>query len=131
MFPRPIDAPDAPHPEGGYTQALLVPPNRGLLVISGQVPVTTDGAVPATFRGQCETVWSNLVAQLRAAGLTLDHLVKVTTYLADRTHREENGAIRRAVLGARRPALTVIIADIYDPAWMLEIEAFAITDPQP
>jgi 2-iminobutanoate/2-iminopropanoate deaminase len=33
--------------------------------------------------------------------------------------------VRREVLGTHAPALTVIITGIYDPRWLLEIEAVA------
>lgn len=125
MILTPIESPDGPAASGGYSQALAVGGATRLLFISGQIPEARDGTVPAAFADQCRLVWSHIEAQLRAAGMGLDNLVKVTTFLSDRAHAEENGAIRRAVLGDRRPALTVIIAGIYDPAWLLEIEAVA------
>jgi 2-iminobutanoate/2-iminopropanoate deaminase len=125
MARRTFDAPDAPAPEGGYTQAVELRGPARVLHVSGQIPVAPDGSVPATFREQCRLAWSNVEAQLRAAGMTLDDLVKVTTYLADRAHGPENGEIRREMLGDRTPALTVVVAGIYDPAWLLEIEAVA------
>lgn len=51
--------------------------------------------------------------------------MKVTTFLSDRAYAAENSAIRREILGAREPALTIIIAGIFDPAWLLEIEVIA------
>ncbi|WP_423602369.1 RidA family protein [Sphingomonas sp. MS122] len=121
----PVDAPDAPQPGGGYSQAMLVEPGRSLLFVSGQIPVDSEGVVPADFAAQCRLVWRNIGAQLAAAGMDLTHLVKVTTFLGDRAYREENGAIRREILGDHFPALTVIVCDIYDPEWLLEIEAVA------
>lgn len=122
---RAINAAEAPAPSGGYAQALEVKAPSRLLFISGQIPVDKAGAVPATFAAQCRLVWAHIDAQLKAAGMTLDHLVKVTTYLGDRKHALDNSAIRREVLGARSPALTVLIAGIYDSDWLLEIEAIA------
>ena len=122
---RPINAADAPAPSGGYAQAVEVKAPSRLLFISGQIPVDKAGTVPNTFAAQCRLVWAHIEAQLRAAGLTLDHLVKVTTYLGNRQHALENSAIRREVLGSRAPALTVLIAGIYDSDWLLEIEAIA------
>jgi 2-iminobutanoate/2-iminopropanoate deaminase len=122
---RAVNAPDAPAPSGGYAQAVELKAPSRLLFISGQIPVDKAGAVPKTFAAQCRLVWAHVEAQLKAAGMTLDHLVKVTTYLGDRKHALENSAIRREVLGARSPALTVLIAGIYDSDWLLEIEAIA------
>lgn len=120
-----LNAPGAPKSSGGYAQAALVESATKFLFISGQIPESPDGHVPATFREQCLLVWQNIEAQLHAAGMSFDNLVKVTTFLPDRKYRTENGAIRREVLGSRTPALTVIIAGIYDEAWLLEIEAIA------
>ncbi len=58
-------------------------------------------------------------AILRSVGLT------VSDFLSDRAYREANSRIRKRVLGDARPALTVIIAEIYSEAWLLEIEAVA------
>jgi enamine deaminase RidA (YjgF/YER057c/UK114 family) len=57
---------------------------------------------------------------------TLDDLVKVTTFLADRRFAAENRAVRQAVLGGRAPALTVVITGIFDETWLIEIEGVAM-----
>ncbi|MCK2220063.1 RidA family protein [Actinomadura sp. ATCC 31491] len=120
-----IDPSDAPAPQGGYTQALAVAGASRLLFVSGQIPETPDGQVPEGFEAQCRLVWANVLAALRAAGMDVPNLVKVTTYLSDRAHAGTNGAVRREVLGDHRPALTVVVAGIFDPRWLLEIEAVA------
>jgi enamine deaminase RidA (YjgF/YER057c/UK114 family) len=120
-----IEAADAPAAAGGYAQGVLVEEARRMLFVSGQIPVDRDGAVPDGFRAQAHLAWRNLQAQLRAAGMTLDNLVKVTVFLADRAHRLENREVRLEVLGDRRLAMTVIIAGIFDEAWLIEIEGIA------
>lgn len=119
------DAPDAPAAQGGYAQAMEVVAPARLLFVSGQVPLFADGSRPDDFAGQCRQAWANLEAQLRAAGLGLDNLVKVTTFLARREDAVENRAIRNEILGGRRVALTVILPAIFDEAWLIEIEAVA------
>lgn len=57
--------------------------------------------------------------------MSVANLVKVTTFLGDREHAAVNSAVRKEVLGEHRPALTVIIAGIFDPARLLEVEAIA------
>lgn len=125
MKTRPIDAPDAPPPATGYAQAMEVTGASRLLFISGQIPVDAADRLPADFRAQCRQAWANVEAQLRAAGMGLQNLVKVTTFLADRRYTKENRAVRIEVLGELQPALTVIITGIYDKAWLVEIEAIA------
>lgn len=125
MAIAPVNAPVAPQPSGGYAQAVRLSDFDELVFVSGQIPVDVDGAVPEAFAEQCRLVWRNVEAQLRAAGMGLADIVKVTTFLSDRAHAEENSAIRQEVLAGLTPALTIIIAGIYDPAWLLEIEVVA------
>lgn len=120
-----IESSRVPPALGGYSQALRIVGADELLFISGQIPEDRDGDIPSGFTAQCEQVWANVVAQLDAAGMEVADLVKVTTYLSDRQHAAENSRIRAAVLGEHRPALTVLIAGIFDPRWLLEIEAIA------
>jgi enamine deaminase RidA (YjgF/YER057c/UK114 family) len=125
MQRRAVDADDAPKPVGGYAQAVEISSPARLLFISGQIPVTPDGAVPERFEDQARLVWQNLIAQLGAAGMTLDSLVKVTYFLSDRKYIPEYRRVRQEVLGDRRIALTTIITGIFDEKWLLEIEAIA------
>jgi 2-iminobutanoate/2-iminopropanoate deaminase len=122
---RALNAPHAVQPTGSYPQAVEVAGAQRLLFISGQIPVRADGEVPKGFKEQARLAWANVEAQLRAAGMTLDNLVKVTIFLSERAYSVENREIRRAVLGDRPVALTVIITGIFDAAWLLEIEAIA------
>lgn len=122
---RPVNALEAPQPAGGYAQALEVTGAARLLFISGQIPETADGIVPADFEGQAKLCWNNIEAQLAAAGMTLDNLVKATIFLADRKFAMPNRAVRNEVLAGRQIALTVIICTIFDEKWLLEIEASA------
>ena len=119
------NAANAPAPAGGYSQAVEVTGATTILYISGQIPETADGHVPERFEAQARMVWQHLIAQLAAAQMTTANLVKVTTFLSSREHVDVNGAVRREVLGDHAPALTVIITGIYDPRWLLEIEAIA------
>jgi 2-iminobutanoate/2-iminopropanoate deaminase len=126
MKGRSINATDGPAPSGGYSQAFEVEGAKRILHISGQIPVEADGSVPKEFEGQARLAWKNLERQLVAAGMGLENIVKHTTYLSSREYRAANSKVRQEVLGGLSPALTVIIADIYDASWLLEIEAVAM-----
>ena len=122
---RPLTGDGSPPVQGSYPQAVEVSGATRWLFLSGQVPVGPNGAPPADFRGQCEQVWANVQTQLAAAGMSLDNLVKVTTFLASRDHAVENREVRLRVLDGRQPALTVVIVDLFEDGWMVEIEAVA------
>ncbi|GIH24321.1 hypothetical protein Aph01nite_26310 [Acrocarpospora phusangensis] len=110
---------------GGYRHSYEITPPTRLVFVSGQIPVAPDGTLPTDFATQCRQTWANLAHALAQHEMDLSNLVKVTTFLSDRAHRAENSTIRREVLNGHTPALTVIIADIFDDAWLLEIEAIA------
>ncbi|WP_409526051.1 RidA family protein [Nitrincola sp. MINF-07-Sa-05] len=120
-----IESVSAPRAIGSYSQAILVEQAGKLLFVSGQVPETPDGKVPKDFESQCRLVWSNVVAQLKAAELSVSNLTKVTIFLSSREYAEMNSRIRQEILGEHRPALTIIIAGIFEEEWLLEIEAIA------
>jgi 2-iminobutanoate/2-iminopropanoate deaminase len=120
-----INSPLAPQPAGGYAQAVALADYQQLLFISGQIPVTVDGQIPADFAAQAHLAWHNVIAQLESAGMSITNLVKVTVFLAARDYTMENRRVRQAVLGDHKVAMTVIIADIFDERWLLEIEAVA------
>src|SRR3984885_824485 len=81
MQRRDLNAPDAPLPVAAYTQAIEVSGATRTLYISGQVGQRTDGTIPDDIVEQSRLAWQNLEAQLKAAGMTLDNLVKITTIL--------------------------------------------------
>jgi enamine deaminase RidA (YjgF/YER057c/UK114 family) len=125
MKRREINADGAPPPVGGYAQALEITGASRILFISGQIPTEKNGTVPESFEAQARLVWANIIAQLRAADMTLDNLVKVTFFLSDRKYIPDYRRVRQEVLENRRVALTTIITGIFDEAWLLEIEAVA------
>jgi len=125
MQKRSFSAKSAFVPTTGYAQATEVTGAQRLLFISGQTPTFADGTVPEGFEAQAKLVWRNIESQLKEAGMTLDNVVKHTTFLADRRYAMANRAIRVATLGDRSPAATVIICGIFDESWLIEVEAVA------
>ena len=69
-------------------------------------------------------MWSNNAAILASAGMTLDHVVRVTSYLGDAADAETNAAARIAALGRAVPT-TAIVAGHLDDSWLVEIEVIA------
>jgi 2-iminobutanoate/2-iminopropanoate deaminase len=68
--------------------------------------------------------WQNMQAQLRAAGMEIENLVKITTI--DRAAVAKVRAGRAAVLGTHRAAGTLIIGGLSNPAWKIEVEGIGV-----
>ena len=112
-------------PSSGYSMGLEIGQHRRLLFVSGQVPEKPDGRVPERFEAQCEQAWRNVIEVLASAGLGVEHLVKINTFLTDKSQVAANRAVRRKMLGGNEPASTAMIAETVDSKWLLEIEAIA------
>ena len=125
MNNRLINAPDAPQPLASYSQAVEVSEYKRLLFISGQIPMSQEGQIPTDFPSQCRLAWRNVMAQLHAADMSAGNLVKVTTFLSDRQYGFVNREIRQEFLGNHQPAATVVVAGLFDEAWLIEVEAIA------
>ena len=126
MQRRDLNAPDAYHPVAAYTQAIEVSGAARTLYISGQVGLRMDGTLPDGIAEQSHLAWQNLEAQLRAAGMTLDNLVKITVVLPNGGDVAAAREARSKALGDRKPASTLIVGGLANPAWKIEIEAVAV-----
>jgi enamine deaminase RidA (YjgF/YER057c/UK114 family) len=122
-----LDPAGLPEPTATYTHGTLVTGASRTVFVSGQVPWGDEhGEVPGTFAEQCRMTWRNVLAVLAEADMSVTDLAKVTCYLSDRRYRQEFIDVRGEFLGDHRPALTIVITDIYAPEWLLEIEAVAV-----
>ena len=125
MLIREFNATDAPPPAAAYTQAVEASDVARTLYISGQVGVRSDGTIPDDIAEQSQIAWQNLKAQLRAAGMSLDNVVKITTILPNHADLAAAREGRSKVLGDRKPTSTLIVGGLANPAWKIEIEGIA------
>jgi 2-iminobutanoate/2-iminopropanoate deaminase len=126
MERRDHNAADAPAPAGRYTQAIEVSGNSRTLYISGQVGIAADGTVPDDAGTQSKLAWQNLQAQLRSAGMTIENLVKITMIVPNPADIAAVRSGREAVLGSHKPASTLIVGGLANPAWKIEVEGIAV-----
>jgi 2-iminobutanoate/2-iminopropanoate deaminase len=77
-----ISTPNAPQAIGPYSQAIRA---NGFIFVSGQIPVNpqTQQIVEGGISKQTEQVISNLEAILKAAGSSLEKVVRTGVYLKD------------------------------------------------
>ncbi|NJR12384.1 RidA family protein [bacterium] len=113
-------------PVGQYAHALEVQVQSRLLFISGQIPgAEGTNAIPAAFDDQAALIWTNIGHILRTAHMDVTDIVKVTTYLTHPDQAQQNSVIRQQFLGNHTPALTVVVVQLLDSRWLLEVEVIA------
>ena len=119
--------PDSVHAPHGYSHSVEAPAGATWVYISGQVGVRPDGSVVEDARGQIDQVWVNLGAQLEAAGLSRENIVKINVFLTRREDIHDYRESRGAFLGDNPPASTLLfVAGLADPAMVVEIEAMCV-----
>ena len=114
----------APSPGGAYSPALRA---GDLLFVSGQIPIdpSTGQLVQGDTAVQARRVMDNLGALLKAAGLSFDHIVRTTVFLADMNDFAIMNEVYASYFTEPRPArATVQVARLPRDA-RIEIDAIA------
>ncbi len=127
---REIRTEEAPAPVGPYSQAVHCAP---WLFASGQVPLdpATGKLVPGGIEAETERVIDNLEAVLRAAGSTLERVVRTTVYLTDLANFPRvNEIYARRFTGDPAPARATVQVAALPLGASIEIDAIAIV-PEP
>jgi enamine deaminase RidA (YjgF/YER057c/UK114 family) len=115
-------------PYRAYSHAMEVRGDSRLLCISGFNGYEKDGAtMPESFDDQAELIWGHIRTILASAGMELENIVSLRTYLSDPKYDEQNVRMRVKYMGNHRPASTVVCSQLLDPKWKLEVEVVAAT----
>ena len=108
-----------------YVHAMEVRGVERLLFIAGTMGLRPDGTPGTDLAEQLELVWSNIRRILASAGMTVDNIVRLTSYLTDPAFAEVNGQVRVAALGGRVIPTTAIVVQTVGDGWLVEIEVIA------
>jgi enamine deaminase RidA (YjgF/YER057c/UK114 family) len=114
----------------GFSHAVAA--DGRLVFLAGQVALDADGAIAGdTVAVQFERALGNLLAALRAAGGSPEHLASLTIYAVDladyRAHSRQIGAAWRRLAGAEYPAMAAIgVSRLWDAAALVEIQGYAV-----
>ncbi|GAB2176292.1 RidA family protein [Dongia sp. agr-C8] len=114
-------------PASNYSQGVLVSAGGRRLLISGQIGMTKEGIVLDGMEAQLRQTWKNLIEVLKAGGMAHTDLVKVTSFVTDRSAVGLVRQIRDEFMAGHRPASTfLVVAGLAMPELLCEIEAEAV-----
>jgi enamine deaminase RidA (YjgF/YER057c/UK114 family) len=120
--------PEGVTPGPGYSH--VVTGTGRLVAVSGQVAIGEDGQIvgPGDPSAQARQVFENLRRCLAAAELSLDDVIKLTSYLTDVAHLPAVRAVRDEFIDTGRPpaSTAVQVVALARPEFLLEVEAFAL-----
>ncbi len=122
-----ITSPDAPNPAGAYSPAVRV---GQLLFMSGQIPIdpATGQLVSGDVAVHARRVMENLGALLTAAGLSFNHVVRTTVFLADMNDFAAVNEVYASYFGDPKPARVTVQAARLPRDARIEVDAIASYD---
>ncbi|MFE6511485.1 RidA family protein [Nocardioides sp. NPDC057767] len=117
---------DLPAP-AGYSHAVITDPGARLVVTSGQVGITADGAVADGWEAQTRQTFVNLGIALAAAGATWADVVKLTYFVVATDELPLIRSVRDEFVAVERPPASslVQVAGLFRADVLIEIEATA------
>ena len=87
-----VNTPNAPAPVGPYNQATSF---NGMLFVSGQIAIdqSTGNLVNESIEAETHQVMKNLQFVLNEAGMTFEHVLKASVFVADMNNYSRINAI--------------------------------------
>jgi reactive intermediate/imine deaminase len=121
--------PEALSRSRGYSQVVKV---GNTVYIAGQISAGSDGTVVGKGdpESQARQVWRNIEAAVKAAGGTLQNVVKTTTYVTNIQYAAAVRKVREELFQSSNPPTStlLVVAGLASPDYMVEIEAIAVVD---
>ena len=119
-----VSAPDAPTAIGPYSHAIRT---GQLLFISGQVPIdpATGNLIDGDISAQTQRVMNNIDAVLKAGGLSFQHVVRTTIFLADISDFAAVNAVYGTFFSEPYPARATVQVSRLPKDARVEIDAIA------
>jgi enamine deaminase RidA (YjgF/YER057c/UK114 family) len=115
---------DSPYePVYGFSRAVRV---GDRVIVSGTAPVWADGSCDPDPGAQARRCCEIIVAALEELGATAGDVVRTRMFVTDRGIADRVGEVHGEFFGAAAPAATMVVAELLDPRWKVEIEAEAI-----
>jgi len=117
---------EAPGAVGPYSQGIAA---DGFVFTAGQVPINpASGKVEAeTIEDQTRQVLTNVDAVLRAAGSSLDRVVKMTVFMTDLADFQAMNGVYAEFFPANPPARSAVQVVALPLGVQIEMEAVALT----
>lgn len=96
------------------------------MIVSGTAPVWPDGSVNHDPYAQARRCFEIIEAALTELGARMDQVVRTRMYVAGAEWVDAVSKAHAEALGDVRPAATMVIAQLLNERWKVEIEAEAV-----
>lgn len=108
----------------GFSRAIRVGHN---VHVAGTAPIPPPGEpVATTAREQMLRCGAIVEAALDQLGASMSDVVRTRMFITDPAVADEVGRAHRDLFGDAAPAATMVVTQLLDPAWYVEIEVDAV-----
>ena len=110
-------------PKGYYAPAII---HNGIIYVSGQLPLDANGeAQLGSIEDQTILCMKNIETILKACGSDLDHILKVSVFMADIGNWAKFNETFARIMGSHRPARIVVPCNLLNRGCGIEIDCIA------
>ena len=110
-------------PVVGFSRAVVA---EGHVYVAGTAPIPPDGSPPPDDAYEQARLCLRIIGgALESAGVGFEQVVRTRVYVTDPDHADAVGRAHGEVFSEIRPASTMVVTRLLDPAWKVEIDADA------
>ena len=111
-------------PVVGFSRAVVA---DGHVYVAGTAPIPPDGSPPPDDAYEQARLCLRIIGDaLEGAGVGFEQVVRTRVYVTDPDHADAVGRAHGEVFSEIRPASTMVVTRLLDPAWKVEIDADAV-----
>lgn len=111
-------------PVVGFSRAVVA---DGHVYVAGTAPIPPDGSPPPDDAYEQARLCLRIIGDaLESAGVGFEQVVRTRVYVTDPDHADAVGRAHGEVFSEIRPASTMVVTRLLDPAWKVEIDADAV-----
>jgi enamine deaminase RidA (YjgF/YER057c/UK114 family) len=111
-------------PVVGFSRAVIA---DGHVYVAGTAPIPADGSPPPDDAYEQARLCLRIIGgALESAGVGFEQVVRTRVYVTDAGHADAVGRAHGEVFSEIRPASTMVVTKLLDPAWKVEIDADAV-----
>jgi enamine deaminase RidA (YjgF/YER057c/UK114 family) len=110
----------------GFSRAVRV---GDRVFVAGTAPIPRTGeALAGTAYTQTLRCGEIILAALAEVGASATDVVRTRMFIVDPADADDIGNAHREIFGEAKPAATMVVTRLLDPAWKVEIEAEAVVE---
>ncbi len=118
-----------PEPAANYRHMAIIPPNKRLLILAGQIGNLQDGSLLGNVEEQYEQALKNIIDIVISEGGKSEDIARVSIFLVDKPDGTRIRESNNKYFPSGPPAMSwLYVAGLFRPDVKVEIEGIAAVD---